>query len=141
MGALYLFGRCVLLPFCSYPLKRPVCFSCSAQQFFSRQSCNILLHARNRRTATASDILPIAFSIPALLHAAWVVGFLAVYRPGPHLPHVACALSLRASRQASPDAVVAGLFALTCTTLVLLAVLILTCLRGIFLATHPSACR
>ncbi|KAK9825001.1 hypothetical protein WJX81_007702 [Elliptochloris bilobata] len=88
------------------------------------------LYLFGRRTATASDILPLAFSIPALLHAAWVIGFLCVYRPGPHLPHVGCALSIAAGGLGTPDALVAGLFALTCATLALLAALILVCLRG-----------
>lgn len=87
------------------------------------------LHAC-RRTATASDILPIAFSIPALLHAAWVIGFLCVYRPGPHLPRVGCALRGSAGRSGTPDGLVAGLFTLMCTTLVLLTAVVVACSQG-----------
>ena len=115
----------------------PVCSCCA-----NKHPCTLLLPATGkhlsyihalhgcRRTATASDILPIAFSFPALLHAAWVAGFLCVYRPGPHLPQVGCTLSGSAGRSGTPDGLVAGMFSLMCATLVLLTAVVVACSQG-----------
>lgn len=103
MGAMYLFGRCAGL----FSALHAARLGPPPERCPNTQAGPILVYTcahLRRRTATASDNLPIAFSIPLLLHGGWVVGFLIVYRPGPHLPHVGCELGRRAPAAARAGA-------------------------------------